>query len=283
MFPRPGQRYAVDRGGRPAARPLPDGEREGSGARRQLNWARAARHVVSDAAKRSETSDAAKNHRMTTSPARAPANCATMNMGTSAGAMPEKLSVNARAIVTAGIGERRRRGEPVGRRDIEADRNRNRLALEARHRENGDDQAEGGDEFREPLRRAGARLDRELEQGQFEHAVRDQSPDAAADDLRARVRDEFPPRMVFAQAHHQRDRGIEMRAGDRPERQDQHHQNRPGRQGVSQQRERDVAAREPLAHDAGADDGRHQQPGPEAFGRETFGQGKSHAVATRRP
>ena len=40
---------------------------------------------------------------MIPSPARAPTSCATMNMGTSPGAMPEKLSVNARATVTAGL------------------------------------------------------------------------------------------------------------------------------------------------------------------------------------
>ena len=55
-----------------------------------------------------------------------------------------------------GIGEGRGGGKPVGRRDVEADSDRNRLTFEARHRENGDDQTEGGNEFRKPLRRAGA-------------------------------------------------------------------------------------------------------------------------------
>ena len=40
---------------------------------------------------------------MTASPARAPHNCATMNFGTSPGAIPEKLLVSARASVTAGF------------------------------------------------------------------------------------------------------------------------------------------------------------------------------------
>lgn len=44
-----------------------------------------------------------KNQLITPRPARAPASCATMNMGTSPGAIPEKLSVSARAIVTAGL------------------------------------------------------------------------------------------------------------------------------------------------------------------------------------
>ena len=44
-----------------------------------------------------------KNQRMTTRPAKAPASCATINIGTSAGAIPEKLLVSARATVTAGL------------------------------------------------------------------------------------------------------------------------------------------------------------------------------------
>ena len=44
-----------------------------------------------------------KNQRMTPRAASAPTSCAAINIGTSPGAMPEKLSVNARAIVTAGL------------------------------------------------------------------------------------------------------------------------------------------------------------------------------------
>src|SRR5271166_3763485 len=122
---------------------------------------------------------AAKNHRMMTRPASAPASWATINIGTSAGAIPEELLVSARAIVTAGLAKDVEAVKPVGRRDVETDREGNRLSLEARHRENGDDQAKGGDKFGKPLRRAGTRLDRKLEQRQLEHAMRYQSPDAA--------------------------------------------------------------------------------------------------------
>jgi hypothetical protein len=34
---------------------------------------------------------------------------------------------------------------------------------------------------------------------------------------------------------------------------------------VAEQRERGIAARQPLAHDAGADDGREQEPGAQPF------------------
>jgi len=73
-----------------------------------------------------------------------------------------------------------------------------------------------------------------------------------------------------------------MRPGDRPERQNQHDQNRARRQGVAKQREGDVATRQPLAHNARPDDGRDQQPRAETFGGEAPGEGKRHAVATRR-
>ena len=124
------------------------------------------------------------------------------------------------------IGERRGRREPIGRCDVEPDGDRNRLALEARHGQNGEDKAESRDKFREPLRRAGARLDGEFKQRQLEHCVRDEGADAAADNLRRSIGEEFPPRMFLAQSHHQRHRRIEMRTRDRPEREDQRDQNR---------------------------------------------------------
>ena len=43
------------------------------------------------------------SHAIRAIPARAPRSCATMNIGTSSGAMPAKVAVNARAIVTAGF------------------------------------------------------------------------------------------------------------------------------------------------------------------------------------
>ncbi len=74
-----------------------------------------------------------------------------------------------------------------------------------------------------------------------------------------------------------------MRAGDRAKRQDQHHQNRAGRQRVAEEGEGDVSARQPLPHDPRADDRRHQKAGSKAFGREAFGERKRHALDTRRP
>ena len=45
-----------------------------------------------------------------------------------------------------------------------------------------------------------------------------------------------------------------MRAGDRPESENERHQHRAGCERVGEQRDRDVSAGQPFAHDAGADD-----------------------------
>ena len=70
-----------------------------------------------------------------------------------------------------------------------------------------------------------------------------------------------------------------MRAGNRPEDQNQHDKDRPGRQGVAQQGESDVAARKLRRHDAGADDGCQQEGGSQAFGQEAAGESFSHGSA----
>ena len=71
-----------------------------------------------------------------------------------------------------------------------------------------------------------------------------------------------------------------MRARDRTEDQDQHHQDGAGRQRVAEQRERDVSAREPLRHDAGADDGREQEGRAERLGGEASRQRRHQVGAT---
>ena len=73
-----------------------------------------------------------------------------MNIGTSPGAMPAKLLVRARDR-NGWIGERRGRRGPVGGRDVGSDRGIASLLKR-------DDQAEGGDEFGEPLRGTIARF-----------------------------------------------------------------------------------------------------------------------------
>ena len=82
---------------------------------------------------------------------------------------------------------------------------------------------------------------------------------------------------LAAQREDQRHRRIEMRARDRPEDGDQHHQDRAGRQRVAEQRKRDIVG-QPVGHDAGADDGRDQQSPCRALPRQG---GASRSNATR--
>ena len=104
-----------------------------------------------------ETRALANSQRPSAAAASAPRICATMKPGTSAGAMPAKVSLSDRADGHGGIGEGRRRREPIGRGDVEADGERDRVGLEAHAAENGEQQPEGGDELGEPLRQAAAR------------------------------------------------------------------------------------------------------------------------------
>jgi hypothetical protein len=54
----------------------------------------------------------------------------------------------------------------------------------------------------------------------------------------------------------ERDGWIEMRSGNRAESKDERYQRRARRQCICKERNRDVAAAQALAHNAGTDDGR---------------------------
>ena len=64
-----------------------------------------------------------------------------------------------------------------------------------------------------------------------------------------------------------------MGPGSRPEDQDQHDQDRPGRQGVAEQGESDLRIGQAFGHDAGADHGGEQQGGAKRLGGEPLGGG----------
>ena len=74
-----------------------------------------------------------------------------------------------------------------------------------------------------------------------------------------------------------------MRAGYRPEQQDQDGQTEHGGGGVLQQLQADVVRRELLGRDAGADDDRDQQGGAGELGEQPSGQwnGMNHGLLVR--
>lgn len=91
------------------------------------------------------------------------------------------------------------------------------------------------------------------------------SPQHGAGNLHDNVCERSVPLDLAPEQEGDRDKRIEMRAGHRTHRADQYDQHGPGRGRVAEQCERRIAARQLLAHDAGADDRREQEPGAEPF------------------
>src|ERR1051326_5001267 len=90
----------------------------------------------------------------------------------------------------------------------------------------------------------------------------------AAETLHHHVGRDLAPWQFAARGEHQRDRRVEMRPGNRPQDRDDHDEDGARRDGVAEQRDRQIPAGEALGHDAGADDGRDQNRGTQALGEE---------------
>ena len=200
--------------------------------------------------------------------------------------MPAKVSESARAIGHRRIGERGRRGEPIGRRDVEADSVRERPRASARTQPRiVSTSPKVATNSREPLARPRShRAPRSAISGSSNIDVRGQHADDAADDLRGDVdgRDARPGSSP-AQCEGHADGRIEVRARHRAERQDQHGENRAGRQRVAEQRERAISARELRGHDPRADDGREQERGAQALRARRRAQRRLDRYVTRWP
>jgi hypothetical protein len=121
-----------------------------------------------------------------------------------------------------------------------------------RHQD-GEDEAEGRDDFGEPLRPAGADLGRRLENLLGEHGMRGPDTGQPAGHLHRDIDQAFARGDLAAQPEGERHSRIEMRAGNRPQHGDQHDEDRAGGNGVAEKRDGDIAAGQPLGHDAGAD------------------------------
>jgi diguanylate cyclase (GGDEF)-like protein len=120
-----------------------------------------------------------------------------------------------------GVGEAGRRGEPVGGGDVEADRGGDSRGAVLQRAENGQDEAEGRDQFAGPLADARSRLHGKLQDRQVEHQVRCPGAEHAAGKLGEQVGRDLPPRHFPPLSHDQGDRRVEVRAGNRPEHRNQ--------------------------------------------------------------
>lgn len=176
------------------------------------------------------------------------------------------------------IRERGRGSEPVGRADVARDHRRGPAGRRAKDHQQ---QAGRGHRLGEPLAGTAAHLGRELPERQIEHRVRQPGAQDRAGQLRCDVGCQHRRRQLAAHGHHGTYRRIEMGAAHRPEHLDQHVQAGDRGQRVGKQRDRRVAAREALGHDARADHDRQQQPRAQRLGGQLAAQ-RGHAFSSAR-
>src|SRR5260221_6014678 len=138
-----------------------------------------------------------------------------------------------------GIGEGGRGGEPIGGGDVGRHRARERRGEATPPTLDERDQAETRGELAGPLPEAAALARGDFDDRQIEHEMRQPHADNRADDLRAR---------------------------DRREGEDERDQGAARRQRIGEEGEGEIAAGEPLRHDAGADNGGEQQRRADALG-----------------
>src|SRR5207249_122031 len=110
------------------------------------------------------------------------------------------------------------------------------------------------------------------EQRRLEHGVGRRHAGECAGDLRRDVEWHFAPRDAALRSVGERHGGIEVRARDGAERQDQGHERRTRRQGVREKSDGDVASRQPFGHDPGAHDSCQQHGSPDTLGGQALRQ-----------
>jgi len=154
-------------------------------------------------------------------------------------------------------------------------------AAGACEREYQQDQPGGRDEFAEQQVPGRAVVGGGCRGGQGEHQVREHRPADPAGDLGGKVeRDRARVRRAVAAASEEvvgeGDHGVEVRAGQGREDQDDDGEAERGGGGVLQQLQPGVGGREALGHDPGADDEGDEQPGAEELGERAAGWMRVH-------
>lgn len=165
-----------------------------------------------------------------------------------------------------GVREESRGGRPIPREDGQRDIDGDPRVATGGSQTDEPEQEHRREEFAEELRPAGAGLRRDLQHRLPEHQV--DGPDAGDGpaELREEIADETTRRQRAVVCRHEADDGIEVRAGDGPQRRKDDVERGPGREAVPQQGDGGVAGGERLAHDARAGDGEQQQGGAEELG-----------------
>ena len=159
------------------------------------------------------------------------------------------------------IGKGRRSREPVCAGDVKTDRYRNRFGTQTRTAPDHAQQAERCNEFAKKLPATGAGVLRDLYEGFAKHQVRRAHADKCTQYLGDDIRRDIAPANPALRGISKRYRRIEVRARDWPECENQGHQRSARGQRIGKQGNGYIAVREPLPHDAGANDGRKKERG----------------------
>ena len=180
--------------------------------------------------------------------ARPPTSWATMNAGADDGLDAGEGVAEGPADGDGGVGEARRRREPVRGGDVAGDRERRRRRPPgADDAEDHHQQPEGGDDLAEPAARSMSRRGSDrVTASRSNIRLATTAPDAGADDLRGDVGDELAGGEPAEEPVGEGDDRVEVGAGHRPEGEDQRDEPAGGGGGVLEQLQPDVVGREAL-------------------------------------
>jgi len=167
-----------------------------------------------------------------------------------------------------GIGEARRRGEPVGGRDVGAHgEGHHRAPPGAHHPEDHEHEPEGGDRLGEEVRSRGPVMRRQRQRRQAEHGVGGDGAGGAAGELRQDIGHRGPGPKPPEEPVDQGDHGVEMGPRHGAHGEDDRHQGRCGGGGVLEQLEPHLVRRQALGGDPGPHHGGHQEGGAHELGQ----------------
>ena len=159
------------------------------------------------------------------------------------------------------IGKGRRSREPVCAGDVKADRYWYRFGTQTRTAPDHAQQAERRNEFAKKLSATDARVLRDLYEGftkhQMGHSHADKCTQYLGNDICWNIAPADPSLRGISEGY----RRIEVRARDWPTRKNEGHQHSARGQRIGKQGNSYIAVRQPLPHDAGANDGRQKKRG----------------------
>ena len=151
--------------------------------------------------------------------------------------------------------------EPVRASDVKTNRYRNRLGTQTDTAPNDAEQSERRNELAKKLPATGARVLRDLYEGFAKHQMRRAHADKCTQHLADDIRRGISPGDPALRGISERYRWIKMRSRDWPECENEGHQRSASGQRIGKQGYGNIAARQLLPHDAGANYRRQKKRG----------------------